>query len=592
MWFPAPNFDYSSKDPASLFIAFAWRELFEEYTPQSYQPSLLNTHILLDELKTVATETLKNKRGETYLKSLLEKLKSQANADKVLHNYFPRVQHDISSFEKDTLAKKIEIFSVVTQDKLTDYDDRTYDYFLSILETFSDSEEKGKPKEKMLLALQNLATLAISQGFSFDECRSIVTESTLSLEPLEVGKQILQSLRTERSWRCVFALTGNSDFLPIIKSIGFATLSKDWKPKENTEKFKKILDNPAGYTLLYQDVRSKSASQAFGSSISLLKRVLGAASLYRRSTFFEIAPYAFVEGTSSHLFSSHSGTNLPPSQTTKKLIKELLINRSSINHSWDQAMNTLELYSLVHTSWDLRTQFLHLWVAFETLIGHASEGNWSNRIAPIVARLTPIVARHHLHSVVKYLAICLHQFGFCGTVPNTTGGFTESTADKIRTDELLLALTGSDGKYKQIVNKLLAVVAKHPLLCNRIYTASEGGFKTPEAMKKEFLDNCEELTNWQLRRIYRARNLLVHQGIVVPQQLQYLFEKLNYYYSVTFSKVIHDLQDHPHWSVDHSYEHRRLEFKYLSHLLDNSSSNLTVADVLPREEGSAELLWP
>jgi len=601
MWFPAPNFEYSSKDSDSLFIAFAWRELFEENTPQIYQPSLLNIPDLLEELEKVATHTLKDEHGKRKpLESLIEELQSQAESDKVLRKCFPDVHHGISSLKKDTPAGKVKIFSIVNQEKLADYDYRTYDYFLSTLETFHKAS--GKPKKEMLLALRSLATLAVSQGFSSNECRLIVEKSTLSLEPIGVGQQILQSLRTkeEQSWECFFALRGEPRFICKLMAInGFTPLPKKWTPQEcykyaDKHKFHKFHNNTEGCTERFVGkFQGKSASQAFENSLSLLKRVLGAANLYHHSTSFEIAPYAFVksverwEETSSQIFSFYKGTDLPLQyQATEKLVKELQEN-SLIRRS-NQAMNSLELYSLAHASWDLRSRFIHLWVALEALIGPASE---DSIIGNLLNRITPIVVHHHLHSVIRYLAICLHEFGFCGTVPNTTGGFTKSTADKIRTDELLLALTGSDGKYKQIVNNLLAVVAKHPLLCNRIYTASEGGFKTPEAMKKEFLDNCEELTNWQLRRIYRARNLLVHQGIAVPQ-LQYLFEKLNYYYSVTFSKVIHDLQDHPHWSVDHSYEHRRQEFEFFSHQLSGSTSPLRVVDVFPREEGSAELLWP
>lgn len=606
MWFPASNFDYSSKNPASLFIAFAWRELFEENTPQHYQPSLLNIPDLLKELEDVATHTiLKGEQAKKgYLDSWIDGLHSQAEKDKVLSKCFPDVQQGIKSLEKDTSVGNVKTFSLVAQEKLADYDFRTYDYFLSTLENFSKTS--GGTKKEMLSALQMLATLAISQGFSSDECRLIVEDSTLSLEPVKVGQKILQSLRTkeEQSWECVFALTGDPRFLDeLMKRNGFTPLPKKWPPQEryksvDEKKFQKFRDHTSSCTARFKcEFQGKSASQAFEASLSLLKRVLGAMNLYRHSTSFEIAPYVFVKGvdrwkeTSAQIFSFHKGTSqLSQPQAAEKLVTELqqkqgLMNNRSVQAS-NQIMNSLELYSLAHASWDLRARFIHLWVALEALIGPAREesifDNLSNRIIPIVVP-------HHLHSVIRYLAICLHQFGFCGTVPNTTGGFAKSTSKIIRTDELLLVLAGSYGKYKEIHDNLLKVVSKHPLLCNRIYTAGED-FKTSGSVKT-FLENHKKSTERQLRRIYRARNLLVHRGIAVPQ-LQYLYKNLNYYYSVTFSKVIHDLQDHPHWSVDHSYEHRRQEFEFFSHQLSSSPSPLTVADVLPREEGSAELLWP
>jgi len=153
------------------------------------------------------------------------------------------------------------------------------------------------------------------------------------------------------------------------------------------------------------------------------------------------------------------------------------------------------------------------------------------------------------------------------------------------------------------VGKLVKVVSpKHPLLGNHIFTAcckiftaktcsKKGEKPESETAVKKILSDYKDSTEWQLQRIYRARNLLVHEGIAVPQ-LQYLFEQLNYYYSVTFSAVIDDVQKHPQWSVDHSFLHRCLNFERLLHLLNKSPSMLTVADVLLREEGNTEPLWP
>lgn len=617
MWFPKE--DYFSKNPASLFIAFAWREFFEVTTPPCYKPNLLNTLHLVDELGDSAQRVLKDERWKKHLAAVLGELKSYAEQDQVLSTYFANVQYNIKSLDKAVFSPKtLEIFSSLVKEELKSYEDKVRVHFEQAIDFFSKDPKK---KENMLRALQSLATLAVSQNLSSEDCRSILNESHLSLEPSQIGQVILTALSpVEQQWGCVFALKGDSDLLRALtaNSKFITSLFKtDWKhqlddwKRQPDEQINKFLERTSGYPLyVYQkDIPGKTVFQVFESSFSLLKRMLGVANLYHHSIAFEIAPYAFVENQNTkaqQLFSVHSGTNFPPShKIAKNLLTELQNSKvTGHGHGFDQAINSLEQYSLAHSTWDLKARFVHLWVALEALTGFAEKEG--SIIGHLTTQITPIIVPHYLHSMVKYLAICLHEFGFCN-IENSTNGFTKSTKEQIRPDELLLALTRAHekdcGYGEDIVGKLVKVVSKkHPLLGNHIFTAcckiftaktcsKKGEQQESEKAVKKILSDYKDSTEWQLQRIYRARNLLVHEGTAVPQ-LQYLFEQLNYYYSVTFSTVIDDVQKHPQWSVDHSFLHRRLNFERLLHLLNKSPSMLTVADVLLREEGNTELLWP
>jgi hypothetical protein len=622
MWFPEKTgFDYSSENPVSLFIAFAWREFFEVTTPPCYKPNFLNTLHLIEELGDSAQRVLKDERWKKHLEAVLEELKHYAKQDKVLSTYFSNVQYKIESLEKAGVSPKIlEIFSSLIKEELKDYEDKVRLHFKQAIDSFSKDSKK---KEDMLWALQSLATLAVSQNLSSESCRSILNESHLSLEPCKVGQVILTALSpVKQQWGCVFALKGNWDFLRALtansKFVTSSSSKKDWKrqlddwKRQPDEQINKFLQRTNGYPLyIYQkDIPGKTVFQVFESSFGLLKRMLGVANLYQHSIAFEIAPYAFVENQDTkvqQLVSVHSGTNFPPShKIAKNLLKELQNSKvTGHGHGFDQAMNSLEQYSLAHSTWDLKARFVHLWVALEALTGFAEKEG--SIIGHLTTQITPIIVPHYLHSMVKYLAICLHEFGFCNSIENSTGGFTKSTKEQIRPDELLLALTRAHekdcGYGEDIVGKLVKVVSpKHPLLGNHIFTAcckiftaktcsKKGEKQESEKAVKKILSDYKDSTEWQVQRIYRARNLLVHEGTAVPQ-LQYLFEQLNYYYSVTFSAVIDDVQKHSQWSVDHSFLHRRLNFERLLHLLNKSPSMLTVADVLPREEENTELLWP
>lgn len=189
----------------------------------------------------------------------------------------------------------------------------------------------------------------------------------------------------------------------------------------------------------------------------------------------------------------------------------------------DRILTALEQHSLAHTSSDPKVRFVNLWVALETLIGHA---RGESVIDHMVSSVVPLIIHRRLHKVITYLAISLHEFGFCNSVPDTTGWFRHSNSYEVKREELLLALTGAAGA--RVHDELAALTATHPLLCNRLFTAHKA-VATPASLAQA-LRASEKRTEWQLRRIYRARNLLVHAGVSLPV-LPHLMANLEYYYS-------------------------------------------------------------
>jgi hypothetical protein len=238
----------------------------------------------------------------------------------------------------------------------------------------------------------------------------------------------------------------------------------------------------------------------------------------------------------------------------------------------DRLHASLEQHSLAQTASDLKVRFLNLWVAVETLVGRPRQGSI---VEAVVRAIQPLVVHRLVNDALKYLAISLHQFGFCQAFADTTGWFTRSDKTEVRRDELLLALTTPS---KESVREALAFAVKeHPLLLNRLYTVSQF-LQTPVLLRRK-LANARKQTEWQLRRIYRVRNLLVHAGASVPV-IPYLYELLEYYYSLTISRVIHDLGRHVDWDIEDSFEYRRLLDDYLLNQTSISPCQLEVTDLL------------
>lgn len=304
-----------------------------------------------------------------------------------------------------------------------------------------------------------------------------------------------------------------------------------------------------------------------------VRHIIDVANFYHRSAPFAISPVAFlVSGETQRIIPLQGGlTPLQPQRGARERAVDL--QRSGhLGRFPDRLHASLEQHSLAQTATDLKVRFLNLWVALETLVGRPKEGSI---VDAVVRAVSPLVVHRRVNDALKYLAICLHQFGFCQSIPDSTGWFVRSDKTEVKRDELLLALTTPTA---DAVRKALAfTVRDHPLLCNRLFTVWQS-LETPGRLRKQLTD-ARMQTEWQLRRVYRARNLLVHAGASVPL-IQYLYELLEYYYSLTLSRVIHDLQRNVGWGIEHSFEYRRLLNDYIYDEASRSPCPVAVEDFL------------
>src|SRR5258708_33041486 len=83
----------------------------------------------------------------------------------------------------------------------------------------------------------------------------------------------------------------------------------------------------------------------------------------------------------------------------------------------------------------------------------------------------------------------------------------------------------------------------------------------PNSIAENLRFTCQNV-EWQLKRIYRVRNEIVHKGrasSLLPQLTQHL----HCYLLKTIHSVLTDLDHQPTWSIRDSLEHRRKLFEHV-----------------------------
>jgi hypothetical protein len=139
---------------------------------------------------------------------------------------------------------------------------------------------------------------------------------------------------------------------------------------------------------------------------------------------------------------------------------------------------------------------------------------------------------------------------------------------------------------------LQAFAAVHPLLRFRIFRLWRL-FNNPANFAKELALSAKR-TEWHLYRIYRARNLIVHEGQEIENVPQ-LIENLHYYFSTTLSRILHGMWLNNEWDVADSIEHWRTKYEYIKNGLEiGNGKMLKISDFFPSysKQLSQNRIWP
>lgn len=573
--------DLTSANPDTALIFLAWAELFGEKTPDTYRAKLHDTLSLISELSEVAKQAETDQRWTRHLLHVFEELKDEAKSDPILEWHFPHLKDAIDSIDKGTSRSRAARFADAAQSELETYNQKVSDHFEQSL--------SGLPiaKEKVLGAVRRVATRAVQQGLPPSECRDCLDESMLTSDPVTAGNQLLSRLvREPQQWFSIVAIAGNQDEIAtLLHGTQFKQLPNRRKPlgKDGA----KFLTQTENAWLAFTEVKAAGQTEALQVILQPLRLVLDVANFNHRSAPFRLLPSVFLEADGKqHLIEmdAQSNSGLKPQRDATDLAARMQ-REGVLARLPDRIVTVLEQHSVAHASTDPKVRFVNMWVALETLVGQDQE---SSIVDNLIRNIVPHVVHRRINKIIRYLAICLHEYGFCGSVLDTTGWFRNSTPQRVQGDELLLALTGAGGSA--VHNGLAALTAGHPLLCNRLFTM-HNLVKDPAVLYKD-MKKSEQRTEWQLRRIYRARNLLVHTGSSVTS-LSYLATNLEYYFSLTLARVLHDFSRYPMWSLDRSFEHRRIQFEYLMHQLERNAPGITVNHFLQPEASvlGKNLLW-
>ena len=178
-------------------------------------------------------------------------------------------------------------------------------------------------------------------------------------------------------------------------------------------------------------------------------------------------------------------------------------------------------------------QLLDLWSIFEAVLDISNE-HTSDRIQQVCMYLVPLLKQKYIYSLFKQLAEDIRIYN--------ENLYRDIIGDEKTESEIVRAVCEFTllEKNKALREKALDSCGDFPLLKERIsYYASE--LASP-AKVYSFVEKHAERVRWQIMRIYRNRNLIIHNGSKMSY-LSLLIENLHSYVDDFITYIVVDCLD-------------------------------------------------
>lgn len=551
-------------NPAPILAAL-WAEMFHADTPDSYQPRLSNAPSLAKEIFSVSKRALISERWQKQLKPLQEELKEVLKNESHLlsfNGYYLFLLSRLCELNRD---------AIVPLEKVTvKYEDRYYANIKECLSAIVD--ELPSAKSKAVKLVRNWATYSIQKGIDVSRIRTHEDNGSFLSDQDFIPNLINDKIFDEDKYWCCVAIEGScGDAQSIGRKVGVDLIPKNKTENPAVAEFidESETENSNKLSFFSTETSAVSSNEASKFAVNKIRSAIDVFNFYSESSELRILPYVLTRSEggsySKTLQQVHQFKQRFPRKArelTNKTLSE--INRDKLD---GRLINALEHYKLALGSSATRVKLVNLWTATECLTE-----NKSSVIDSVSEVVAPIVVWRRSDKILSYVSNRLnHALKEKGAdVPDE---LKHNVNGKLSREELLLTIAKKD--TPDWFTTMLSDVSFDALLLQRLKELQET-FSDPRELLK-ILQRSKKRTEWHLSRIYRVRNLIIHEGDGSDLS-EWLLDNLHYYFSITLSRVLHGMQILDNSTVDESTGYWKSKSDYLLKQLKEGPELLMVSD--------------
>ena len=518
-----------------LFFAQRMDELLFDYTFDTYKPSALNAPFLAMEAVSLISD-------------IESGIIDAANLEPVLQELEWAIQHD--SISKKLLDARVEYYILKSDEtKLTEVRLRLevlsktlepYRYLLACTDALRDAVEQ-KSKKSIDALSRNIVTTLTNIGLSKQHLYEKTHEFFFKQdgEPIKSTDCLPQFIETilpvTHSFELFFIASNLINEISDSISSMSAEIVDDLPPEASeiakSSGFSK--DENEVYVHI-KDIRSYDKYSARDEAIRTLENLSNLFTVFHHKAKVSwnqtaLATQCCAPGivlVSPPKSAMDKVADMRPSKASKelnRLIENLPLNKASST----RLMRVADLHGICVSHAISENQLVNIWTALETLI---PSNLGSSKISNITSAMLPFLMKTYIGRIIERFTFDLMRWDqwrakkILRKVPSQPGSNLVARAANL--------LTIKDNEALR--QELYASLKDFHLLRYRAYSLAETLCDSKKA--KALLETHEKKLVWQLRRIYRTRNLIVHSGRY-PSYLTTLIENGHEY----LDQIIFDL---------------------------------------------------
>ena len=227
-------------------------------------------------------------------------------------------------------------------------------------------------------------------------------------------------------------------------------------------------------------------------------------------------------------------------------------------------------YNNAYENKDLKSSYLNFWSVLESFC----ERKDSSKISQIEQNILPILTKDYISMIFKDLLKDIENNVSEDILNNFfTKIFSKSKLSNLEFISFILL-----DEYKENRSEFNSLLENYPFIRYKIFNINKK-YKNLGLIKKD-IDRFESRIKWHLRRLYRARNSIIHSG-ERPQHLQYLSKHLMEYTSQFLDEIIFNLTIRKDINnVESLFLDMELYNKNLKTYLSNNSDKIITSEAI------------
>ncbi|MEG0619401.1 MAG: hypothetical protein RR557_08895 [Bacilli bacterium] len=573
MLFVSKN-EWHSEESLSLllFVGQKFDELFFDYSLDSYKPPALNPSFICREalslINDIENEVLDRSNLDYVLEELDFSLRNDDVAKLMLTSEIDKFILKGEDIRLSDLKLRLEVLEKVLN---------PLSYFQLCCSLIFTEISKPKGSKKLINHLCNLlASLLINIGISkqhiYEKTKEFFFSDREIKNIIEVEDFFYSISNTTHHFEIYFLVS--KDILKISTAFQIFDISVLTKLPDDLAplaKEKKIVKRKNEVWVQIDEIETFDRHSARRIAERTLETLSDLFSLYSHKQKITWRSDVFITQCCENLHRVIIQPKSPmdkcidirPESAAKKL-NYLFQNIGLQRESFKRFNRVVDLHATALDSDLVENQLINIWIAIETIIPSSVHGG--GKVKKICNGLEPILLNNYIDRLVQALVNDLLKWGRSRLTDILKN--IENYKDK-KIKQLVLELI-SLSKYKDLRTDLYSKLDNFHLLRYRCFELSEI-LKSP----KKVLDVIEQhqiKIRWQVRRIYRTRNIIVHSGGSLPY-IDTLIENAHDYLDQSINAVVkYSCGELDANTLEQVFEMAQLDYEYFSKELKSTET--------------------